>query len=52
MNLCVTLVIYRESLHDARSTKYKKKKLLLGVCLLRHRSVTSGVITKPRLTAL
>jgi len=22
-NLCVTLVIYQESLHDARSTKYK-----------------------------
>jgi len=22
--LCVTLVIYQESLHDARSTKYKK----------------------------
>jgi hypothetical protein len=23
MNLCITLVIYQESLHDARSTKYK-----------------------------
>ena len=22
-NLCVTLIIYQESLHDARSTKYK-----------------------------
>jgi len=22
-NVCVTLVIYQESLHDARSTKYK-----------------------------
>jgi hypothetical protein len=25
-NLCVTLVIYQESLHDARSTKCKKEK--------------------------
>ena len=23
MNLCITLVIYQESLHDARSTKYE-----------------------------
>jgi len=22
-NLCITLVIYQESLHDARSTKFK-----------------------------
>jgi len=27
--LCVTLVIYKESLHDARSTKYKIKLLTL-----------------------
>ena len=25
-NLCITLVIYQESLHDARSTKCKIKK--------------------------
>ena len=28
-NLCVTLVIYHESLHDARSTKYKINSLML-----------------------
>ena len=30
-NLCITLVIYEESLHDARSTKYK----ILHICLMR-----------------
>ena len=31
--LCVTLVIYQESLHEARSTKYKKlvKNILVYV---------------------
>ena len=32
-NLCITLVIYQESLHDARSTKCKNHGCCLFVCL-------------------
>ena len=50
MNLCITLVIYQESLHDARSTKCKKKNryvinmsefffLMVGILIIYHSPV-------------